>query len=34
LTPIIAKTVPFERIVDADRFMGSNEQLGKCVVTI
>jgi hypothetical protein len=34
LKPIIAKSVPFEKIADADRCMGSNEQLGKCVVTI
>lgn len=33
LKPIIAKTFPLEQIVDAHRFMESNEQLGKIVVT-
>jgi NADPH:quinone reductase-like Zn-dependent oxidoreductase len=34
LKPIIAKTFPFDRIVDAHRFMESNEQIGKIIVTI
>lgn len=34
LKPIIAKTFPFEKIVDAHRFMESNEQIGKIVVTV
>ncbi|TYO65076.1 zinc-dependent alcohol dehydrogenase family protein [Bradyrhizobium hipponense] len=34
LMPIIAKTFPFEEIVEAHRFLESNEQFGKIVVTI
>lgn len=34
LSPVIAKTFPFEQIVDAHRFMESNEQIGKIVVTV
>jgi NADPH:quinone reductase-like Zn-dependent oxidoreductase len=34
LKPVIAATFPFERIVDAHRFLESNEQLGKIVVTV
>jgi NADPH:quinone reductase-like Zn-dependent oxidoreductase len=34
LKPVIAKTFPFERIVDAHRFLESNQQLGKIVVTV
>jgi NADPH2:quinone reductase len=34
LKPIIAKTFPFEKIVDAHRFMESNEQIGKIIVTV
>ena len=34
LTPVIAKTFQFEQIVEAHRFLESNEQLGKIVVTI
>ena len=34
LKPIIAKTFPFEKIADAHRFVESNEQFGKIVVTI
>jgi NADPH:quinone reductase-like Zn-dependent oxidoreductase len=34
LTPIIARTFPFEEIVQAHRFLESNEQFGKIVVTI
>jgi NADPH:quinone reductase-like Zn-dependent oxidoreductase len=34
LKPIIAKTFPFEKIVDAHRFMESNEQTGKIVVIV
>jgi NADPH:quinone reductase-like Zn-dependent oxidoreductase len=32
--PPIAKTFPFERIVDAHRYLESNEQFGKVVVTV
>ncbi|WOJ89335.1 zinc-dependent alcohol dehydrogenase family protein [Methylocapsa polymorpha] len=34
LKPIITKTFPFEKIVDAHRFMESNEQIGKIIVTV
>ena len=34
LRPVIARTFPFEQIVDAHRFLESNEQFGKIVVTI
>jgi NADPH:quinone reductase-like Zn-dependent oxidoreductase len=34
LQPVIAKTFPFDRIVEAHRFLESNEQLGKIVVTV
>jgi NADPH:quinone reductase-like Zn-dependent oxidoreductase len=34
LKPIIARTFPLEEIVQAHRFMESNEQLGKIVVTV
>jgi NADPH:quinone reductase-like Zn-dependent oxidoreductase len=33
LKPIIAKTFPLEQIVEAHRFMESNQQIGKIVVT-
>jgi NADPH:quinone reductase-like Zn-dependent oxidoreductase len=34
LKPIIAKTFPLEQIVEAHRYMESNQQLGKIVVTV
>ncbi|UCI06203.1 zinc-dependent alcohol dehydrogenase family protein [Mesorhizobium sp. B1-1-8] len=34
LRPVIARTFPFEQIADAYRFLESNEQFGKVVVTI
>jgi NADPH:quinone reductase len=34
LKPIIAKTFPFEKIVDAHRFMESNEQIGKIIISV
>jgi NADPH:quinone reductase-like Zn-dependent oxidoreductase len=34
LQPVIATTFPFEEIVDAHRFLESNEQFGKIVVTV
>ncbi|GAB1584493.1 zinc-dependent alcohol dehydrogenase family protein [Phyllobacterium phragmitis] len=34
LEPVIARTFPFEQIVEAHRFLESNEQFGKIVVTI
>ena len=32
--PVIAKTFPFDQIVEAHRFLESNEQFGKIVVTV
>jgi NADPH:quinone reductase-like Zn-dependent oxidoreductase len=34
LQPVIARTFPFDQIVEAHRFMESNEQLGKIIVTV
>jgi NADPH:quinone reductase len=34
LNPIIARTFPFSEIVEAHRYMESNEQIGKIVVTV
>lgn len=34
LQPVIAKTFPFYQIVEAHRFLESNEQFGKIVVTV
>jgi NADPH:quinone reductase-like Zn-dependent oxidoreductase len=34
LKPVIAKTFPFDQIVEAHRFLESNEQFGKIVVAI
>jgi NADPH:quinone reductase-like Zn-dependent oxidoreductase len=34
LTPVIAKTFAFDKIVEAHRFMESNAQIGKIVVTV
>lgn len=34
LTPRIARTFPLDQIVEAHRFMESNEQIGKIVVTV
>lgn len=34
LAPIIARTFPFEEIVEAHRYLESNEQFGKIVVTL
>jgi NADPH:quinone reductase-like Zn-dependent oxidoreductase len=34
LRPIIAKTFPFDQIVEAHRYMESNQQLGKIIVTV
>ncbi len=34
LKPIIAKIFPLEEIVEAPRYMESNEQIGKIVVTV
>ena len=34
LKPIIAKTFPLERIVEAHRYLESNQQFGKIVVTV
>jgi NADPH:quinone reductase-like Zn-dependent oxidoreductase/NAD(P)-dependent dehydrogenase (short-subunit alcohol dehydrogenase family) len=34
MRPIIARTFPLEQIVEAHRFMESNEQIGKIVVTV
>jgi NADPH:quinone reductase-like Zn-dependent oxidoreductase len=32
--PIIAKTFPLEEIVEAHRYLESNQQIGKVVVTV
>jgi NADPH:quinone reductase-like Zn-dependent oxidoreductase len=34
LKPVIAKMFPFEQIVDAHRYLESNQQIGKIVVTV
>lgn len=34
LKPIVAKTFPLDQIVDAHRYLESNEQIGKIVVTV
>jgi NADPH:quinone reductase-like Zn-dependent oxidoreductase len=34
LKPVIAKTFPFEQIVEAHRYLESNQQIGKIVVTV
>ncbi|MBV9392675.1 MAG: zinc-binding dehydrogenase, partial [Verrucomicrobia bacterium] len=34
INPIIAKTFPLSKIADAHRYMESNEQIGKIVVTV
>jgi NADPH:quinone reductase-like Zn-dependent oxidoreductase len=34
LRPIIARTFPLEQIVDAHRYLESNQQFGKVVVTV
>lgn len=34
LKPVIARTFPFDQIVEAHRFLESNEQFGKIVVTV
>ena len=34
LKPIVAKTFPLEQIVEAHRFLESNQQIGKIVVTV
>jgi NADPH:quinone reductase-like Zn-dependent oxidoreductase len=32
--PLVAKTFPLDKIVDAHRFLESNQQIGKIVVTV
>jgi NADPH:quinone reductase-like Zn-dependent oxidoreductase len=34
LKPVIAKTFPLEEIVEAHRYLESNQQIGKVVVTV
>ena len=34
LKPVIAKTFSFDQIVEAHRFLESNDQLGKIVITV
>jgi NADPH:quinone reductase len=34
LKPVIARTFPFDAIVEAHRFMESNQQIGKIIVTV
>jgi NADPH:quinone reductase-like Zn-dependent oxidoreductase len=33
-TPVIAKTFPLDQIVEAHRYLESNQQVGKVVVTV
>jgi len=34
LKPLVAKTFPLAQIVEAHRYMESNQQIGKIVVTV
>jgi NADPH:quinone reductase-like Zn-dependent oxidoreductase len=34
LKPVIAKTFPLEQIVEAHRYLETNQQIGKIVVTV
>jgi NADPH:quinone reductase-like Zn-dependent oxidoreductase len=34
LNPVIAKTFPLDQIVEAHRYLESNQQVGKIVVTV
>jgi len=34
LKPVIARTFPLEQIADAHRYLESNQQIGKVVVTV
>jgi NADPH:quinone reductase-like Zn-dependent oxidoreductase len=34
LKPIVAKTFPLHQIVEANRYLESNQQVGKVVVTV
>jgi NADPH:quinone reductase-like Zn-dependent oxidoreductase len=34
LKPIVSKTFPLDEIVEAHRFLESNQQIGKVVVTV
>jgi NADPH:quinone reductase-like Zn-dependent oxidoreductase len=34
LQPLVAKTFPLDHIVEAHRFLESNQQVGKVVVTV
>jgi NADPH:quinone reductase-like Zn-dependent oxidoreductase len=34
LKPVVAKTFPFAQIADAHRYLESNQQVGKVVVTL
>jgi NADPH:quinone reductase-like Zn-dependent oxidoreductase len=34
LKPVIAKTFPFDQIIEAHRYLESNQQIGKIVVTV
>jgi NADPH:quinone reductase-like Zn-dependent oxidoreductase len=34
LKPVIAKTFPLDQIVEAHRYLESNQQFGKIVVTV
>jgi NADPH:quinone reductase-like Zn-dependent oxidoreductase len=34
LKPVIAKTFPFDQIVEANQYLESNQQIGKVVVTL
>jgi NADPH:quinone reductase-like Zn-dependent oxidoreductase len=34
LRPIVAKTFPFDQIVEAHRYLEGNKQIGKIIVTV
>ena len=34
LDPLVSRTFPFDQIQEATRFLESNEQIGKIVVTV
>jgi NADPH:quinone reductase-like Zn-dependent oxidoreductase len=34
LKPLIARTFPFDEIIEAHRYLESNQQVGKIVVTV
>ncbi|WP_260171705.1 zinc-binding dehydrogenase [Sphingomonas sp. BK481] len=34
MDPVVSRTFPFDQIQEATRFLESNEQIGKIVVTV